>query len=216
MDPGFYTTRRDVNVDAAQMLRRQWIGIDITYLAIDLIEKRLRHTYGDEIARSYRVYGIPHDLDGARALFEANPFDFERWAVSLIDGQPNEKQVGDKGSDGVVRFPVGPTGTGRVLVSVKGGRTINPAMARELAGAVTGQRAEMGVLITMESPTPGIVEAMNRSGIYEHPTTGTRYPLAQVITVAELLDGKRPKMPTPILPYVKARARAPEQPTLDL
>lgn len=38
----------------------------------------------------------------------------------------------------------------------------------------------------------------------------------QVVTVAELVDGKRPKMPTPILPYVKAKARHPEQPTLGL
>lgn len=52
-------------VDAAQKLGRRWIGIDITYLAIDLIDKRLRHTYGDVLTGSYRVHGIPHDVDGA-------------------------------------------------------------------------------------------------------------------------------------------------------
>lgn len=201
-------------IDAAQKLDRRWIGIDITYLAIDLIDKRLRHTYGDSITGSYLIHGIPHDLDGAHALFEANPFDFERWAVSLVDGQPNQKQVGDKGVDGVIRFPLTHTETGRVVVSVKGGKHVHPAMLRELGGTVKSQRAEMGVLITMAKPTADMRAEVNRSGSYEHPLTGTLYPKVQVVTVAELLEGKRPKMPTPILPYVKARARRPEQPSL--
>jgi DNA modification methylase len=203
-------------IDAAEKLGRRWIGIDITYLAIDLIDKRLRHTYGDSIATTYKVHGIPHDVDGARALFEANPFDFERWAVSIVDGQPNEKQVGDKGVDGIVRFPLSRTETGRIIVSVKGGKTVNPAMVRDLVGTVKTQRAQMGLLITMDAPSRGVRDALNRSGSYEHPLTGTRYPALQAITVAELLAGKRPKTPTAILPYVKAKVRAPEQPSLGL
>ncbi len=203
-------------IDAAERLGRQWIGIDITYLAVDLIDKRLRHTYGDRIASTYKVHGIPHDLDAARALFAANPFDFERWAVSLIDGQPNQKQVGDKGIDGVVRFPVSQTETGRVIVSVKGGRQVNPAMVQELVRAVHQHKGDMGIFICMTPPTKGMVEVANHSGSYEHPLTGARYPRVQIITVAELLDGKRPKMPTAILPYVKAKARNPDQPSLEL
>lgn len=203
-------------IDAAQKLDRRWTGIDITYLAIDLISKRLRHTYGDSIVGTYKVHGIPHDLDGAQALFDANPFDFERWAVSLVDGQPNQKQVGDKGIDGLIRFPLSATETGRIIVSVKGGKHVNPAMVQELAGALQQHKAAMGVFICMTSPTRGMVEAANHSGSYEHPLTGTAYPKVQIVTVAELLEGKRPKMPTPILPYVKARARRPDQPQLDL
>lgn len=87
-------------MDAAQSLGRRWIGIDITYLAIDLIDKRLRDRHGDSVASSHEIHGIPRDLAGAHALFAHNHFDFERWAVSLVHGQPNQKQVGDKGSDG--------------------------------------------------------------------------------------------------------------------
>jgi hypothetical protein len=112
-------------------------GIDVTYLAIDLIRNRLRGLYGDAIEATYVVDGIPADEDSARALFAASPFDFERWAVSLVDGTPNEKQVGDKGIDGVVRFPLdGRGGVGRALVSVKGGKTLNPGMVRDLIGTV--------------------------------------------------------------------------------
>ena len=52
-------------VDAAQKLDRRWIGIDVTYLAVDLTRKRLRHTYGPEIESTYEVHGIPTDVPGA-------------------------------------------------------------------------------------------------------------------------------------------------------
>ncbi len=52
--------------------------IDITYLAVDLIDKRLRDTHGDSIVDTYTIEGIPHDMGGAQALFDVNPFDFER------------------------------------------------------------------------------------------------------------------------------------------
>jgi len=60
-------------IDAAQKLRRRWIGIDITYLPVDLIKKRLRHSYGEGIEGTYTVHGVPADLEGARALFDENP-----------------------------------------------------------------------------------------------------------------------------------------------
>ena len=114
-------------IDAAQKLGRRWVGIDITYLAIDLITKRLRNTYTDAIEQAYTVVGIPTDEAGAAALFAANPFDFERWAVSLVDGQPNERkrQVGDKGVDGRIRIVTGKQKYGVCVVSVKGGKMLN-------------------------------------------------------------------------------------------
>jgi len=94
-------------VDAAVKLNRRWIGVDITYIAVDLIEKRLLHTYGTAITSTYEVLGIPRDMASARSLFQRSPFDFERWAVSLVNAQPNAKQVGDRGIDGVARFFTG-------------------------------------------------------------------------------------------------------------
>ena len=181
-------------------MRRRWVGIDITYLAIDLIRKRLRHTYGDGIEATYTVHGIHADLEGANALFRENPFDFERWAVSLIDAQANEKQVGDKGVDGVVRFYTDKDRTGRALVSVKGGKTVNPGMVRDLHGTVEREHAEMGIAIVLAEPTRGIREEADKSGSYTNPLTGQSYPRIQVAKVGDLMEGKRPNMPTPILP----------------
>lgn len=204
-------------VDAAQKLGRRWVGIDVTYLAVDLIDKRLRHTYGDDIAETYRLHGIPHDLDGARALFAANPFDFERWAVSLVDGQPNTKQVGDKGIDGVIRFPTdNKGGVGRALVSVKGGATLNPGMVRDLVGTVEQQGADMGVFICLTEPTKGMREVENASGTYTWAVGDRAFPKVQIVTIAQLLAGQRPKMPTAFLPYIQAKKLVldPEAPTL--
>ncbi|AVE00430.1 DNA methylase [Streptomyces phage OzzyJ] len=198
-------------VDAAQKLGRRWIGIDVTTLAVDLIDARLRHTYGEAIRETYEILGIPRDISGAQALFRRSPFEFERWCVMMLDGQPNEKQVGDRGIDGVVRFPIdGKGGSDRVLVSVKGGAT-NPGHVRDLVGTVESQRAAMGVFVCMNEPTKGMVEAANHSGAYNHPANGQRYPKVQIMTVRDLIDGKRPKMPTALLPYFQAQRRYGEE-----
>jgi site-specific DNA-methyltransferase (adenine-specific) len=199
-------------IDAAQRLGRQWIGIDVTFIAIDLIEKRLYHIYGAPITGSYQVSGIPRDLASARALFEGSPFDFERWAVSRIDAQPNERQVGDKGVDGVVRFYLDKSTTGRILVSVKGGKTVGPQFVRDLIGTVQTQKAQMGVLITMAEPTPGVIDAVNHGGTYRWPLNGQVFPMVQVITIKDLLAGKRPDMPQSLLPYIQAAKAIPPAP----
>ncbi|WP_101255012.1 DNA methyltransferase [Streptomyces barkulensis] len=194
-------------IDAAQKLGRRWIGMDITTLAIDLIDARLRNTYAESIQDTYEILGIPKDMDGAVTLFKKSPFEFERWCVMLVDGQPNDKQVGDKGIDGVIRIPIDKKGSSqRVLVSVKGGST-NPGHVRDLVGTVSSQKAAMGVFITMKKPTKGMVDAANHSGTYTYPINGVTYPKVQIITVQELLDGKRPNLPTALLPYFQARRR---------
>lgn len=202
------------SVDAAQRLGRQWIGIDITYIAVDLITKRLRHTYGDSILETFEVpYGLPKDVTAARALFAQSPFEFERWAVSLINAEPNQKQVGDKGIDGVARFPLGRGQLGRVLVSVKGGKTLNPGMVRDLSGTVDTQKAAMGVLITLEPATKGVQDAIDHGGVYKHPANQQAFPRLQHITIGELLDGKKPQMPGTVLPYIAAAKLAIEDKT---
>ena len=191
-------------VDAAQRLRRRWVGIDVTYIAVDLVEKRLEHTYGEAIHEQFEVLGIPRDINGAQRLFELSPFDFERWAVSLVNGQPNEKQVGDKGVDGIIRFYLDKNATGEVLVSVKGGKQLTPSMVRDLSGTVEARKAAMGLLITMGEPTKGMLEAASVGGLYEWPVNKAQFPRIQVVSVVDLLAGKRPNLPTALLPYIQA------------
>lgn len=193
-------------IDAAQGLGRRWIGVDVAFIAVDVIDKRLQDRYPG--IGNYEIDGIPRDMGAAHSLFERSPFDFERWAVSRINARPNEKQRGDKGIDGVVRFYLDKNNYGRVLASVKGGQAIGPQYVRDLLGTVETQKAQMGVLITMTEPTRGILDAVDHGGTYRWPVNNQTYPRVQVITIRELLRGKRPDMPSSLMPYNQA-SRAP-------
>ncbi len=188
-------------VDAAQKLGRHWTGIDISYLAIDVIDKRMRATYGNSIAATYDILGIPMDVPGAEALAARNKFEFERWAVSLVDAVPNNKQIGDKGIDGVARFATGPKGYGRIIVSVKGG-SYTVSHVRDLIGTVQTRHAAMGILVALKNPTKGMKEAAATAGVYQHPSSGRTHPRVQIITIAELLAGRLPDRPAMLMPYV--------------
>jgi hypothetical protein len=133
-----------------------------------------------------------------------------------VDGTPNERQVGDKGIDGVIRFPLDATGerVGRAIVSVKGGSQLNPAMVRDLRGTITSQRAEMGVMIVMDDITRGMIDEVRRSDSYLDPITGRAFPRLQIMSVRGLLDGKRVDMPTPYVPYLQAQRFVQGHPTL--
>jgi hypothetical protein len=85
------------------MLGRRWIGIDVTVLAIDVVERRLNRM-GLRRTKDYRVEGIPLDMDGAKRLFADDPHVFQLWALTLVDGQPREggKKGADRGVDGII------------------------------------------------------------------------------------------------------------------
>jgi hypothetical protein len=101
--------------------------------------------------------------------------------------------------------PLGPKKQyGKLLVSVKGGKTLNPGMVRDLGGAVNARRAAMGVLITREPATKGIQDTIDHGGNYVHPGNNQAYPKLQHITIGELLQGNRPKMPPLKIAYIPA------------
>lgn len=95
--------------------------------------------------------------------------------------------------------------TGKVIISVKGGRNVKPEHVRDLAGTVTAQKAQMGVLIMRVEPSPGVRDAANHAGTYTWPLNGQTYPKFQIVTVSQLLGGVRPAIPTHIMPTRRAR-----------
>ena len=94
---------------AAQKLKRQWIGIDISPTSCRVMAKRLRDVCGMKenedlwkIGRGFIVRDLPWT---EKKLRELPPFEFENWAVIALGGRKNKAQVGDKGIDGRI-FPV--------------------------------------------------------------------------------------------------------------
>lgn len=105
---------------------------------------------------NFKSEGAPADEYSAEKLAESNPFQFQYWAVSRIPGgTPNERKTGDKGIDGTVYFKdaSNPSKTGKAIISVKGGKNVNPSMVRDLVGTIQSNSADFGILITLPEPT---------------------------------------------------------------
>jgi adenine specific DNA methylase Mod len=170
-------------IHAAQKLGRAWIGIDITHLAISLIERRLKDAFP---GIAFDVHGTPQDLDGARDLASRDKYQFQWWAVSLIDAQPfgGKKKGADGGIDGLIYFRSDAKTTERAIVSVKGGGVSVP-MVRDLKGVLDREKAPIGVFLTLEPPTRPMEKEAASAGFY---TLGERqYPRVQIITIEQAL-----------------------------
>jgi len=183
-------------VAAAQKLERQWIGIDITHLAIGLMRQRLRDVFGD--GAKFNVIGEPTTAEAAAALADADPYQFQWWALGLVGARPADQKKGaDKGIDGRLFFHdegmSGPTKT--VIISVKAGQNIHSNMVDELRGVVRKEGATIGVLITLKPATKNMRENAADGDFYTSPYDGNHYPRIQLLTVAEILDGRGIQMP---------------------
>jgi DNA modification methylase len=181
-------------IDAAQKLNRHWIGIDITQLAVTLIKQRLLDTH--EEAAVYKVLGEPVSLPDAEKLAENDPYQFQWWALGLVGARPvDEKKGADKGIDGKIIFQGDKPGTFEsVILSVKAGKTAVPHV-RDLRGVLEREKAAIGVLISLQEPTAPMKTEAVTAGFYESEVWGRKYPKVQLLTIAELLEGKRVDMP---------------------
>ena len=174
-------------VAAAQKLNRQWVGIDITYLSIDLIAARLRKT-GLVEGKDFIIKGAPADVMGAEQLAARAPFQFQYWALSRIPGaMPSERKTGDHGVDGVLHFwdPAKTSKAGKGVISVKGTIAVNPGMVRDLAGTVDHQDADFGILITLQEPTEGMRTEARKAGVYKY-NNQREIPRLQIVSAADL------------------------------
>ena len=184
-------------VHAAQKLNRTWIGIDITHIAISLIEYRMKEAFNEDV----EISGIPKTIDAAWKLAADKPFQFEAWAVVRIKGiRPNQKQVGDKGMDGRGRIYIGEI-NGKIyhreiVVSVKGGKNLNPSMIRDLIGTINLiDKDGFGVFVCISKPTQNMMVAAAQAGVVKTPL-GIEYPKIQIYTIQDYFKGKVPKLPT--------------------
>jgi len=205
-------------IAAAQKLKRRWIGIDITHLAIALLKYRLRDmlTASDErtFDDTYEVIGEPKDFNGAEQLAKEDRYQFQWWALSLIKAKPvgggtghkKGKKGPDGGIDGVIYFVYDKSDTKpeRILVQVKSGK-VSVKDVRELLGTVEREKAAMGVLVTLEKPNSNMISEAASAGFYTPPKS-IEHPKIQIITIKQLLEGERLKIYHPgITSFKKAK-----------
>lgn len=173
----------------AEKLKRKWIGIDITHLAIGLIKSRLRDAFGDAVSETYRVIGEPVSVPDALQLRE-DPFQFQWWALGLVGARPTEQKKGsDQGVDGRLYFHDEENGeTKQIILSVKSGH-VSVRDIRDLRGVIDREKAQIGVLITLEEATKPMETEAASAEFYKSPW-GTSHPRLQILTIAELLGGR--------------------------
>jgi DNA modification methylase len=174
-------------VHAAHALGRQWIGIDITHLAITLIEKRLKDAFPDD---TFTVHGVPKDFAAAQDLATRDKYQFQWWACSLVNAQPyqNKKKGPDGGIDGLIFFQDNHKAPRKIVVSVKGGEHVNRAMIADLKNTVEREKAQIGLFVTLAPPTEPMRKEALAGGFYQSPHNGA-FPKIQILTVAGLLNG---------------------------
>jgi len=193
-------------VVAAHRLGRKWIGIDITYLAVDLMRNRLLTTFAGDFEDGIGVDGEPADEAAALALAERDKYQFQFWAVAKVGGTSRggqSKKGADQGVDGVLGFPdVDPNKPKKdavewrqVVISVKGGAT-GPAHVRDLIGTVDSQSAAIGVLVTARQPTKAMLDAAAEAGVFMPIAGGKSYPRIQLMTAGDIVHGKTIDMPS--------------------
>jgi adenine specific DNA methylase Mod len=177
-------------VHAAQKLNRTWIGIDITHLAISLIEKRLKNAFG--AACVFEVHGTPKDLDSAADLARRDKYQFQWWAVSLVDAQPfqGKKKGADTGIDGLKFFrDIDKKEARKIVVSVKGGG-IKADDVRALNHVREREGAEIALFVTLGEPTRGMAGDAASAGFYESPN-GKKFARVQLLTIDGLLSKRQ-------------------------
>ncbi len=186
-------------------------------LAINLIKRRLIKQFeGHKKDLDIYTDGIPKDIAGAKTLFKKDPFDFEYWALDLVNAVPVQNKTkenmhgADKGIDGVINFVKdrenGNYIYGKILVQVKGGSVHRDQIAT-LKGDIERERADGGLFVTLEKPTKPMTEEAVSFGTYEVKFSNKKYPKVQILTIDDLLSGRGADTP-PSMPYNKEAVSA--------
>ncbi|MDQ3557561.1 MAG: restriction endonuclease [Gemmatimonadota bacterium] len=200
-------------VVAAQKLGRRWIGIDVTHLTINLVKYRLHDSFGDQV--EYEVIGEPTDLSGAEALAAQDRYQFQYWALGLVDARPvEEKKSADRGIDGRLRFIDDPYKPPKqIILSVKS-NNVGVKDVRELGNVVDREKAQIGVLITLNEPTGPMRKEAAGMGFYSSPWG--KHAKLQILTIEQLLAGARIDSPrTSGANVTFKRATRTEKPTVE-
>jgi len=206
-------------ISAAQNLGREWIGIDITHLAIALQKYRLADAYGLQPGKDYKVIGEPEDFASAKQLSIEDRYQFQWWALSLIKARPfgttgqtkAGKKGSDKGIDGIISFIDEANGKAKtILVQVKSGH-VKAGDIRDLRGVVDRESAAIGLFVTLEEPTREMIKEASTAGFYHSPGWGNDYPKIQIFSIADLLAGAEVKRPPEAITFKQAKRQGSNQ-----
>ena len=140
-------------IEAARHLNRRAIGIDVLPFALRLINRFRIVPNGMD---AMPMYGIPVDTATAIQLAKSDPYKFQDWAISLINGlASNPTKTGDDGVDGFGMLLNEPDNIDRkgIVVQVTGASGSQRAKFDRLQTTIRHHNAAMGILITLDAQT---------------------------------------------------------------
>jgi site-specific DNA-methyltransferase (adenine-specific) len=191
------------SIAVSQKLKRNWLGVDISHLAIKLIVDRLTDPYPTKRAKIIRdniqILGFPRDVDSAKMLARESDngrFGFQDWIVEvMLGGVSNPKKVADGGFDGYVTFYKTEKEKGLSVIEVKSGN-VTIKNIREFIQVVKTQKAEHGVFVCFnEQVTKPMLLAAKEEGYFYPELWQNRFDKIQILTVEDILDGKGINLP---------------------
>jgi site-specific DNA-methyltransferase (adenine-specific) len=195
-------------VDAAESLHRNWIGIDISPIAISLIKRRLKDTYGEHLNK-FEVRGTPTDEQSAIALWQQNPNAFQDWWLTEFEvfSTTFGTKGADKGVDGLAQYLSDPKDQSiiRAAFSVKGGVNIKSGDIDALLGAMDKHKCELGVFLTIAEPTKPMLDTIAGAGFVEIP--GFNIPRLQILTLKDYFGTKKLKLPSVNITFKAAQLK---------
>lgn len=210
-------------IAVAQRLKRQWIGIDITYQSISLILRRLELTFGKTIFNHIILDGVPQDMASAIALAHKKDDrlrkEFEKWAVLTYTNNRaiiNAKKGADAGIDGIAFFKTGKIDNAKIVFQVKSGGVSRSDIAI-LRGDMEREQAALSVLITIEEPTRPMINEAKAAGQYKHEDMGRSYDCISIVTIKDIIEnGKRLEIPMSLEVLAAAKRATDELEQIDL
>ena len=183
---------------AAEELNREWIGIDLTYLAIGAVRHQFETSFPQH-RDSITIAGTPENAEQALQLASSNPHGFEEWcATHVLKFKANVSRGGDGGIDGTFRFPIGRVqgrqAFGKAVAQVKGGN-YTLGHIRDFRTAMQNVESDLGVFVVTTPPTRGMRTEASRAGTYRHPSSLMEYPVLQIFEIQAYFNGVLPKLP---------------------
>ena len=151
--------------------------------------------------KDYVVVGEPQDVTDASQLAHDDRYQFQWWALSLVEAKPlggeggrEGKKGSDKGVDGAINF-IGDKGKlQQVLIQVKSGH-VGAGMIRNLCGVIDRESAAIGVFISLDPPTRDMVTEAVSAGYFHSETWQKDYSRVQILSIEDLFAGKGIEMP---------------------
>jgi len=184
-------------ISVAQKLKRKWLGVDISHLAVKLITKRLMDAYGIGVRKTFEIFGFPQDIASANELATATKkgrLKFEEWIIEvMLHGVLNEKK-NQTGFDGYLTLDM-PWKKEFVLIEVKSGNA-SLQQVNHFIQTIKEREAVMGLFVCFaEQVTDGMVQSAKKQGCYLEQNFGRKFEKLQIITVEDLLEHKLPNFP---------------------